>query len=128
MRRKFVAESQAKLYQEGALAAAGKRAPGGILKTKTSTPAGAPITQATGHVSLNVVDGGRHSEKQEDMKSRLFSPILSLRNNFTGERTASGRHSITMFDGQGLRVKKLNETYNSIDLKEKLTKYRLNSG
>ena len=125
MRRKFVAESQAKLYQEGAIAAAGKRAPGGILKTKTSTPAGAPITQATGHVSLNVVDG---AQKQEGINSRMFSPILSMRNNFTGERTASGRHSITMFDGQGLRVKKMNETYNSIDLKEKLTKYRLNSG
>ena len=129
VRRKFVAESQAKLYQDGALAAAGKRAPGGILKTKTSSPAGAPMTQAAGHVSLNVADSRslRHSEKREDRNSQLFSPILSLRNNFTGDLPASGRHSITMFDGQGLRVKKMNETYNSIDLKDKLTKYRLNS-
>ena len=74
---------------------------------------------------MNVVDG---AQKQDGINSRMFSPILSMRNNFTGERTASGRHSITMFDGQGLRVKKMNETYNSIDLKEKLTKYRLNSG
>ena len=72
MRRKFVAESQAKLYQEGALAAAGKRAPGGILKTKTTSPAG-PMSQAAGHVSLNVVDtrslGVRSSEKREDRNS-----------------------------------------------------------
>jgi len=37
------------------------------------------------------------------------------------------RGSLSGFDGQGLRAKRMNETYNSIDLKEKLTKYRLTS-
>ena len=129
--RKFLAANQAKLLLEDN-SGVDRRAPGGILKTKSNFTGGAPLSPAAGHVSLNVVDNTslRNSVKDEEMKSRLFSPILSLRNNFTGDfaTTASqNRNSLTGFDGQGLRVKRMNETYNSIDLKEKLTKYRLNS-
>jgi hypothetical protein len=57
------------------------------LKTKSNFTGGAPLSPAAGHVSLNVVDNTslRNSVKDEEMKSRLFSPILSLRNNFTGD-------------------------------------------
>lgn len=129
MRRKFVAASQAKLLQEENSAGVENRAPG-ILKTKSNFSGAAPIPQAAGHVSLNTDKTSvRNSAKEEEMKSRLLSPILSLRNNFTGDFTATGsnRHSFAGFDGQGLTAKRMNETYNSIDLKEKLTKYRLGS-
>lgn len=56
VRRKFVAEGQAKLMKEQALPkAADKPAPGGILKTKMASPGAVGATQsAAAHVSLNI--------------------------------------------------------------------------
>ena len=68
MRRKFVAESQAKPFQEelSAKASTDKPAPGGILKNKASFTTGAPTAQAAGHVSLNIDNTSiRNSEQQE---------------------------------------------------------------
>ena len=102
--------------------------PSGILKSKPSSP-GVPAAHA-GHVSLNVDTTSLRNSEKQGLKSRLFSPILSLRNNFTGELTEPAGstphfHSrIRMGGFDGLKAKKMNETYNSMDLKEKLTKYR----